>query len=111
MKKASRPISEDQSDGLGGGQLVAGRENGPSGQQPPEKRVISIRQRETFFNNQLCHAIFIDDIVEENLLGKKEETLQLHDRIADFTTKKISLPLNLIFESASKLSRKQNEPR
>ena len=59
----------------------------------------------------MCHAIFIDDIVGENLLGKEEETLQLHDRIADFTAKKISLPLNLILESASKFSRKQNEAR
>ena len=71
---------------------------------PLRKRVVSVRQKETFFNNQECRVIFIEDIVVENLLGNKETALQLYDRIADFLTKKISLPLNLISESASKLT-------
>jgi len=42
-----------------------------------EKRVVSIKQKASFFNDKTCRVIFIEDIIEEKKLGQKEMALQV----------------------------------
>ena len=42
-----------------------------------EKRVVSIKQKESFFNDKTCRVIFIEDINEKKKLGLKEMALQV----------------------------------
>ena len=66
-----------------------------------EKRVVSIKQKESFFNDKTCRVIFIEDIIEEKKMGQKEMALQVQDHIADTVAQKMSLPLSLIMEAVN----------
>jgi len=41
------------------------------------KKIVSIKQKESFFNDKTCRVIFIEEIVEDEKLGQKEMALQV----------------------------------